>query len=75
MIKQFQAVQEDIGQFLVRLVVEEEDEYLEQELEELFMESLEDERLRAAQYRFEYQEELFPDIKTRKLKWFTKNIE
>lgn len=72
-IKQFQAIQEDIGQFLVRLVVEEEDEYLKKEIEELFMESLEDERLRAARYRFEYQEELFPDEETGKLKWF-KNI-
>ena len=66
-IKQFQAVQEEAGQFLIRLAV---DEYLEQEIEELFMESLEDERLRSAQYRFFYQEELFPDKKTGKLKWF-----
>lgn len=73
-IKQFQVVQEDIGQFLVRLVVEEEDEYLEQEIEELFMESLEDQRLKIVQYKFEYQEELFPDEKTGKLKWFKRNI-
>ena len=73
-IKQFQAVQEDIGQFFIRLAVEEDDEYLEQEIEELFMESLEDERLRVAWYRFEYQKELFPDEKTGKLKWFYNNI-
>jgi len=73
-IKQFQAVQEDTGQFRIMLAVEEEDEYLEQEIEEQFMKSLEDERLRMAQYRFEYQEELFPDEKTGKLKWFKSNI-
>ncbi len=43
-IKQFQA---DIGQFRILLAVEEEDEYLEEEIEGLFMASLEDERLRA----------------------------
>ena len=68
-IKQFQA---DIGQFRILLAVEEEDEYLEEEIEGLFMASLEDERLRAP-YRFLYQEELFPDIKTGKLKWFYNN--
>ena len=67
-------VQEDMGQFWIMPAVEEEDEYLQQEIEELFLELLEDERLRAAQYRFEYQEKLFPDEKTGKLKWFWYNI-
>lgn len=74
-IKQFQVVQENVNQFIIRLVVEEEDEFLEREIEELFLEGLEDERLRTAEYRFEYQEELFPDERTGKLKWFREKIE
>ena len=73
-IKQFQAVQENVTQFRISLAVEEEDEYLEREIEELFLESLEDERLRRAEYRFEYQEELFPDERTGKLKWFRNKL-
>lgn len=69
-IRQFQVVQEDVKKFRIMLAVEEEDEYLEREIEGIFLESLEDERMRTAEYLFEYQEELFPDERTGKLKWF-----
>lgn len=73
-IKQFQVVQYGTKQFQIMLAVEEEDENLGKEIERLFLNSLEDDRLRTAQYWFSYQKELFPDKKTGKLKWFRNDI-
>lgn len=73
-IWQFQVVQEDMGVFQIKLAVEEEEGYIQKEIEKIFMQSLEDERLRNAEYRFVYQEELFMEAEMGKLQWFKRII-
>lgn len=69
-IKQFRVEQKGKNSFHIILVLEEDDGYLEQEVEKLFYQGLEDVRLKEAEYRFCYREELLPDEDTGKIRWF-----
>ncbi len=74
LIKQFQIEQTDIRKFIIRLVVDMEDELFDESyIEELFGKYLTDEELREAEYAFEYFEELFPDEVTGKYRYFIRN--
>lgn len=72
-VKQFNIIQKDINKFIVSFVVE-EDENLYQ-LEEIFKESVLEDRLAYAEYEFEYFERLLPDEKTGKLRYFMREMD
>lgn len=75
-IKQFQIEQTDIGAFIVRLVVDEDDEmYDEKYIEEEFRRNVLDIALKKSYFRFEYYEELFPDEGTGKYRYFKNYME
>ncbi|MBQ3545605.1 MAG: phenylacetate--CoA ligase family protein [Lachnospiraceae bacterium] len=72
-VKQFNIIQKDINKFTVKFVVD-EDENLCQ-LEEIFKESVLEDRLAYAEYEFEYFERLLPDEKTGKLRYFLREMD
>lgn len=75
-IKQFQIEQTDIGAFIIRLVVDEDDEmYDEEYIEEEFRRNVLDRELEKSYFRFEYYNELFPDEGTGKYKYFKNYME
>lgn len=70
-IKQFQIEQTDIAEFIIRLVVDEEDEmYDEVYIEDIFKQNVLDRELGGAEFCFEYYGELFPDEGTGKYRYF-----
>lgn len=70
-IRQFQIEQKNIGIFVIRLVVDKEDEmYDEKYIEEVFRRNVIDRELDKSEFMFEYYEELFPDDVTGKYRYF-----
>lgn len=72
-IVQFQIVQKECDRFLVKFVLNENiiDEGIgERMVEDLFLESLKDERLYDTEFEFEYCDELLPEERTGKLRYF-----
>lgn len=74
LVRAFDCVNYRMDRVIRQFQVVQEDEYLEAEIEELFLLSLEDEGKRGMEYKFYYQEELFPDEGTEKMKWFRNRI-
>ncbi len=74
-VKQFQIVQNDIDNFTIKLVVDDEDElFYEDNIKENFISSLIDENIKYADFNFEFYTDLFPDDVTGKYKYFINNI-
>lgn len=69
-IKQFQIVQHDINQFTVKLVIKASYMNWKDTIKEVFLEELQEEALRNAQWEFVYTDELLPDDRTGKLAYF-----
>lgn len=72
-IVQFQVIQNDYDRFLVKFVLNEsiiEEGIGERMVEDLFLMSLTDERLYDTEFEFEYYDELLPDERTGKLRYF-----
>ena len=62
-IKQFQIVQKDIEEFIIKLVIDEDEieEFQMNDMEEKLVEFIDDEDIRQCNFQFEYYEEMFPD--------------
>lgn len=76
-IRQFQIIQNDYDKFTVKLVVEDDiidDEDEKVSIGELFMQSLDQDSLRKAEYKFEFYNNIFPDEISRKHKLLINNI-
>lgn len=73
-IRQFRVEQEAMERFRITLVLEEEDIFLEEEVKKLFFQNLEDVRLKGAEYKFCWQEELIPEENTGKIRWFISKV-
>lgn len=70
-IRQFQIEQKNIGIFVIRLVVDREDEmYEEKYIEDVFRRNVIDRELDKSEFMFEYYDELFPDDVTGKYRYF-----
>lgn len=75
-IKQFQIEQTDIGAFIVRLVVDTDDDMFDEKyIEEAFRRNVIDRELEKSEYSFEYYDELFPDEGTGKYRYFKNCME
>ena len=74
-IRQFKIVQNDINDFNITLVVDEEDLDSCCEIEEIFRLSVRDERLYGSSYTFEYSTEIINNEENGKLAYFRRNIE
>lgn len=71
-IKQFHIIQKKINKFEVKFVVDIDEEYDTYQLERLFIDSIQEDRLYDAEYEFVYENELFPNDKTGKFSYFTR---
>ncbi len=71
-IKQFQIVQRDIGDFLIKLVIDEEVD--KEQLEAMFYDNMIQLSLAGANFEFDYYDELLPEDGTGKLKYFSKEV-
>ena len=62
-IKQFQIVQKGIEEFIIKLVIDEDEieEFQMNDMEEKLVEFIDDEDIRQCDFQFEYYEEMFPD--------------
>lgn len=73
-VMQFQVIQRDYDNFLIKIVLNEdlmEDEELdEKDIKDMFYINLEEDKLADANFVFEFSAELFPDNSTGKLKYF-----
>lgn len=69
-VKQFSIIQKDINCFDVIFVVDMEDSTEINQIEYLFYDSIKEDRLLNAKYKFCYKSELIPDSKTGKFRYF-----
>lgn len=77
-IKQFRVVQKDYDYFVIHLELDEEviDSVIgEREVEDIFLRSVNDERLYETEFEFEYHEELELKIGEKKLRYFIREVE
>lgn len=74
-IKQFRIIQKGINRFKVTFVVDFDEMVDTYELEELFIDSISEDRLCDAVYEFEYEGELFPEDKTGKFRYFRREFD
>lgn len=61
-IKQFQIVQNSVEDFIVKLVVDDEEYFDKNEMERILVQNIKDEEVRNSRFTFEYYEEMFPDV-------------
>lgn len=69
-IKQFHIIQKKINKFEVTFVVDSDEEYDTYQLERLFIDSVQEDRLYEAEYKFSYENKLLPDDRTGKFRYF-----
>lgn len=76
-IRQFRVTQKDYEYFVVSLVLDEDTIAVigEREVEDVFLQSINDERLYETEFEFEYYDELTLEKGERKLKYFIREIE
>ena len=73
-IRQFRIIQNDIDDFNIILVVDEEDLDMRDVVERAFKESIMEARLTSADYTFEYKTKLIPNDKNGKFAYFKRLI-
>lgn len=74
-IKQFQIIQTDIDRFTVKLVLKEEFSTWQSGVKENFLLNIQEERLKNAQWDFQFMECILPDLQTGKFKYFINRYE
>lgn len=76
-IQQFQIIQMEYQKFMVKLVLNEEiidSGVHESMVEELFLNSINEDRIKTAEYEFDYYDELLPDEYSGKLRYFKREF-
>lgn len=76
-IKQFQIIQEDYNQFTVRFVTDNSlanSSIQQKKVEDLFLKSINEEKIENATYKFEYNTEYFNEMKSDKHKYFINKL-
>lgn len=74
-IKQFNIIQKDINMFKVKFVVDFDEIFDTYQLEDLFINSIVEDRLYNAEFEFEYEEKLFPENRTGKFSYFKRELD
>lgn len=74
-IKQFQIIQTDIDRFTVKLVLKEEFSTWQSGVKENFLLNIQEEKLKNAQWDFQFIECILPDLQTGKFKYFINRYE
>lgn len=65
-IKQFQIIQNSKDEFLIKLVVDEEEYFDKEDMERRLIQNIKDEEIRGCKFIFEYYEDMFPDVNCEK---------
>ena len=73
-IRQFRIIQNDINDFKIVLVVDEDDLDMSYEIESTFVCSIKEDRLKEAKYIFEYRTEMLPNDRNGKFAYFKRLV-